>query len=112
MAQDTVEAKRRAYLSADTEANLFITQSLRCKPQSKTFNRWFDKKYAELRAERARTKAGYDAVKPAEAPRKQRLIETAQGHPDNASVQAARRICNKNGWQWDDTQAPQMALFA
>ena len=35
--------------------------------------------------------------------RKERLMETASGHPDNESVQAARRLVLKYyGMQWDD----------
>ena len=30
--------------------------------------------------------------------REERIIESAIGHPDLPSVQAARRICKKNGW--------------
>lgn len=32
--------------------------------------------------------------------RNEQLIETANGHPDNLSVQAARRLCEKRGLKW------------
>jgi hypothetical protein len=31
---------------------------------------------------------------------KESVIRTANGHPDNESVQAARRIAQKRGWEW------------
>jgi len=30
--------------------------------------------------------------------RRERIVRRAQGHPDNTSVQVARRLCHKNGW--------------
>ena len=33
-----------------------------------------------------------------EPSRRERMVEKASGHPDLPSVQAARRICQKNGW--------------
>ena len=33
--------------------------------------------------------------------RVERLIRTAQGHPDNESVQAARRLLEKKGISWE-----------
>lgn len=33
-----------------------------------------------------------------EPTRQERMVEAAIGHPDLASTQAARRICEKNGW--------------
>jgi hypothetical protein len=35
--------------------------------------------------------------------RNEKLIRTAQGNPDNESVQAARRILDKNGIKWQET---------
>jgi hypothetical protein len=95
-----IETKRIAFIRADAEANHFILVSLRCKPQSKTFNRWFDAKYKELCAERERTRAEWNEVKPPPCGRKDRLIKSAQGHGDLASTQAARRLCDKNQWEW------------
>ena len=40
------------------------------------------------------------AIRP--STRNERLIETAKGHPDNLSVQAARRILEKNGISWNE----------
>lgn len=34
----------------------------------------------------------------------ERAIMTANGHPDNASTQAARRICEKRGWNWKEEE--------
>jgi hypothetical protein len=33
-------------------------------------------------------------------PRKERLIGKAKGHSDRADVQAARSICDRNGWEY------------
>lgn len=33
--------------------------------------------------------------------RNELLIERANGHPDNLSVQAARRLCKKHGLEWE-----------
>jgi hypothetical protein len=38
--------------------------------------------------------------------RKESLIATANGHPDNAAVQAARRILEKRGIDWKQTEIP------
>lgn len=35
----------------------------------------------------------------------EKLIHTAHGHPDNASVQAARRMCKKRGIDWQTGKA-------
>lgn len=37
--------------------------------------------------------------------REEKLIETANGHPDNPSVQAARRVCEKKGIVWNIRKA-------
>lgn len=37
--------------------------------------------------------------------REEELIETANGHPDNPSVQAARRMCEKRGIIWNIRKA-------
>lgn len=51
----------------------------------------------ELREEyNERVKAG-EIRPPSE---KEKIIATANGHPDNQSVQAARRIAEKRGWDW------------
>jgi hypothetical protein len=34
--------------------------------------------------------------------RVERLKRTAQGHPDNESVQAARRLLKKMGYSWEE----------
>lgn len=42
-----------------------------------------------------------------EPSRREQMVEKANGHPDLPSVQAARRICQKNGWLFtrhDDMQ--------
>jgi hypothetical protein len=37
--------------------------------------------------------------------RQEKIIATANGHPDNEAVQAARRIASENGWDWQRTEA-------
>lgn len=37
-----------------------------------------------------------------EKSRKEQLIEKANGHPDNESTQAARRLCAKYGISWEN----------
>ena len=39
-----------------------------------------------------------------EPTREEALIRKANGHPDNESVQAARRLCDKKGVVWDNPQ--------
>jgi hypothetical protein len=57
---------------------------------------------AELREEyRAKVAAG--EIRPPSA--KEEIIAKANGHPDNASVQAARRIAEKRGWKWQQDDA-------
>lgn len=31
---------------------------------------------------------------------REEVVSRANGHPDNQSVQAARRICDRRGWNW------------
>lgn len=37
---------------------------------------------------------------------KEAVIRTANGHPDNESVKAARRIAEKRGWNWEQGAQP------
>ncbi len=49
----------------------------------------------------------YEAVKNGEIIPKteiEKTIEKAQGHPDNESTQAARRMCAKRGYDWQTGQ--------
>lgn len=81
--------------SYDVESH--IHGALRSKPAAKTFQRWFDRRLAELQAARDRTVALYRAEVAAGRiiePRRT-LEDIASGHPDNPSVQAARRLLEK-----------------
>lgn len=94
------EKKRLAFLNADAAANMHILTSLRTKPQTKTFNRWFDNHYRELCEAREIARREWYAVKPEPKDRRGRMIDSANGHDDLASTQAARRICEKRNWNW------------
>ena len=94
----SIEAKRLAFIKADAAANMHILTSLRTKPQTKTFNRWFDNHYKELCEAREVARREWYDVKPKPKNRRDRMISSANGHPDLQSTLAARRICEKNNW--------------
>lgn len=102
-------AKFGGITTADVDSH--IHAGLRSKPQTKTYDRWWNKELKRLQDARDETeRAYYDAVKtgkiknPKDSPRLVKLYQTASGHPDNDSVQAARRLWIKAGQEpfWKD----------
>jgi hypothetical protein len=90
--------ERGLLTTADVDAH--IHGGLRSKPQTKSYQRWYDKKLIKLQRQRDATTAAYLAAVAAGEVlafgRLERLIATASGHPDNESVQAARRLLVKH----------------
>ncbi len=81
-----------------------IHAGLRSAPTSKKYRRWYMSELARLQDLRDKTVDMYRAavdrgevINP-EASRIERLMKTANGHPDNPSVQAARRIIKRMGY--------------
>jgi hypothetical protein len=72
------------------------------KAQAEKDKAW-EQKRAELRQEYAEKVATGEIRPPT---RTEKLIATAQGHPDNESVQAARRILEKQGISWEAETPP------
>ena len=82
--------------TADVESH--IHAGLRSAPQTKTFKRFYANGLLRRQEERDRTKAAYAAaIASGEilAPPEPTLVDRASGHPDNHSVQAARRLLLK-----------------
>lgn len=83
--------------SHDVESH--IHAGLRSKPTTKSYQRWFDARLAELQSGRDEAVRRYwEAVACGEIRAEtqgERLEGTAAGHPDNPSVQAARRVLEK-----------------
>lgn len=76
-----------------------IHAGLRCKPTSKTFDRFYTRRLRELQDARDATTRAYRAEIAAgrirEPTRLERLEARANGHPDNPSVIAARNVLAK-----------------
>jgi hypothetical protein len=75
-----------------------IHAGLRSAPQTKTHKRFMERRYHELQEAVAATKEAYEqgiVEGRILRPRPLTLEERASGHPDNPSVQAARRILER-----------------
>lgn len=57
---------------------------------------WSERRAALRREYRERVAAG--TVRP--PTRQERMVAVARGHEDRESVQAARRVCLREGWSW------------
>ncbi|MGB6103636.1 MAG: hypothetical protein WBF88_07280 [Pusillimonas sp.] len=83
--------------SHDVESH--IHAGLRSKPTTKTYQRWFDKELARLQTGRDEAMRLFrEAVASGEIADSDAVRNTeraAQGHPDNRSTQAARRLLEK-----------------
>ncbi len=92
-------AQRGMTTTGDVQGH--IHAGLRSKPTTKTFARFYDRTLHDLQAKRETARAEYRAAvargEVREPTRLENLRRTAQGNPDNASVQAARRILAKMG---------------
>lgn len=97
------EFMAREGLGLDTDVQMHIHAGMRSAPDTKTYKRWHAERLLELQAKRdsERMKAwamysdGVAAGLYREPTRIERLTRTAQGHDDNPSVQAARRLLAK-----------------
>jgi len=78
-----------------------IHAGLRSKPTAKTYQRWFDARLSELQAGRdegvRQFREAVTAGQIVDADANLDLERVAQGHPDNQSTQAARRLLDKQG---------------
>lgn len=76
-----------------------VQAGLRSAPTSKTYQKWYYSEIAKLNQLVIEAANKYNeavekglVINPDNDSRKEKLIRTAQGHPDNESVQAAIRI--------------------
>ncbi|TEA78680.1 hypothetical protein [Allopusillimonas ginsengisoli] len=83
--------------SHDVESH--IHAGLRSAPTTKTYKRWFDSELRRLQAGRdeavRRFRAAVTAGEIVDADADVDLERVAQGHPDNISTQAAKRLLEK-----------------
>lgn len=89
-------AERGMVTDADVASH--IHAGLRSMPTTKTYKRWNEKQTDRLKGLRDETKRAYEAALVAGevvAPPKPTTEEIALGHPDNPSVQAARRLLER-----------------
>ena len=80
----------------DLDVQGHIHAGLRSAPTTKTYRRWFDKRLANLQAQRDATRAAYEAAIVAgeiQAPSKPTTEEIAMGEGERA--EAARRCLEK-----------------
>ena len=92
----SISAKRSKWVTLNSEVQGHIHAGLRSAPTTKSYRRWYDKRLRELQDARDEAKRDWDAVKPVVS-RKERLIASANGHPDLSSTKAAIRLCKKHG---------------
>jgi len=85
--------------TTDAAVHGHIHAGLRSAPTTKTYKRWNERELSRLQNASDETKRLYAAAvargeirSPQSLSRRERLELTAAGHPDNPSVQAARRI--------------------
>ncbi|MNR71241.1 hypothetical protein D3C71_18550 [compost metagenome] len=97
-------ARQKGLVLSDA-VDAHIHAGLRSAPRTKTFRRWYFAELTRLQDLRDQTLEMYRAavergevVNP-DSNRLERLVRTASGHPDNPSVQAARRILEGMGYQ-------------
>lgn len=95
------EAKMK-YLALDAAVQGHIHAGLRSAPTTKVYKRWFPKKLNELQDARDAAREEWRKVAGPEPTYKEKLIAGANGHPDLESTQAARRLCDKKGIQWNN----------
>ena len=90
---------RKHGLITDADVQGHIHAGLRSAPTTKTYARWNAAKLAELQQARDATRAAYnEAISRGEIRKPdywERIEAKANGHDDNPSVQAARRLLQK-----------------
>ena len=92
-------AARQGGRITDSHVDGHIHAGLRSAPTTKTYRRWNELELRRLQTASDETKRLYEAAiargeirSPKSLSRRERLELTAAGHPDNPSVQAARRL--------------------
>ncbi len=92
----------RKFSALDAEVQGHIHAGLRSAPlHNKRYVRWHWKRLADLQNARDAAREEWRKVAPPEPSRKEKMCAAARGHEDLASTHAARRICAKNGWEWN-----------
>lgn len=95
---------KQKFLALDAEVQGHIHAGLRSAPlHNKRYVKWHAEKLKELQDARDKARAEWrESIKDDPKPtRQESMVKAAQGHPDLESVQAARRICEKYGWDWE-----------
>lgn len=102
-----IQYAARHGLVTDYDVQSHIHGGLMAAHMPNSYHRRYKKRLAELQEERAKGISKYrEAISRGEIvePRKRGLMEEmkekAKGHPDLASVQAARRLCEKRNIRW------------
>lgn len=97
--QSLYEYCRTHGLTTTADVDAHIHAGLRSKPQSKSFDRWYYGTLSRLQTERDAAIRAYEEAIAAGLIRDftpdERLALKADGHDDNPSVQAARRVLAK-----------------
>lgn len=88
------------FLALDAEVQGHIHAGLRSAPTTKVYKKWYTKKLGELQDARDKARVEWRNSDPSTLSRKDKMVAAAKGHDDLASVNAARRICEKNGWEY------------
>jgi hypothetical protein len=96
-------------LTTEHDVQAHIHAGLRSAPTTKTYARWNKRTLAELQdavtATRAAYRAAIEAGEIREPTQMELLIARANGHEDNPSVHAARRLLDKRGIDWRSEHA-------
>ena len=93
---------RLKFLALDAEVQGHIHAGLRSAPTTKTYKRWYWKKLTDLQDARDAAREEWRAVAAPEPSYRDNLVRAANGHPDLDSTQAARRLCDRKGINWND----------
>ena len=87
-------------LTTTADVDSHIHASLRCRPTTKTFDRWYWRELKRLQQARAETARLYAAAiergEIRELTREERLRQTAAGTDGHPAVEAARRVLAKH----------------
>jgi len=103
----SVKDLRLKFLTLDAEVQGHIHAGLRSAPlHNKAYVRRYKRKLTELQDARDAARADWRKVCELETivqpSRREGMVIAANGHDDLESTQAARRLCVKNGWDWEN----------
>jgi hypothetical protein len=98
--------QRKQFLALDFCIQGHIHAGLRSAPlHNKAYVRRYEKRLKELQDAREAARAAWYEARDQEPvvvqTRQERMVKAAQGHEDLESTQAARRICERNGWKYE-----------